>query len=95
MKRILSITTTGLFLTGLALAPMSARADQTVVGGKTVTPTQSDSTATKPMPGAQTTTGQAATDPVKKDDKKASVTPGGSAPASGSTSTKPAGHNPS
>ena len=90
MKRILSITTTGLFLTGLALAPMSVRADQTVVGGKTVTPTQSDSTATKPMPGGQT-----AVDPMKKDDKKASVTPGGSAPTSGSTSTKPAGHNPS
>ena len=42
MKRILSITTTGLFLTGLALAPMSVRADQTVVGGKTVTPVRRD-----------------------------------------------------
>jgi hypothetical protein len=37
MKRVLSLATTGLFLAGLAMVPMSARAastDQTVVDGK-------------------------------------------------------------
>ncbi len=36
MKRVLTLTTTGLFVTGLALLPMSVRADQTVNTGKDV-----------------------------------------------------------
>ena len=89
MKRLLSLATTGLFLAGLAMVPMSVRADQTVVGGKTVAPLHTESTT---MPPKMAPT---ATAPVKADDKKVTatpgsgMTPGGTVPAShGSTTAR-------
>ena len=91
MKRVLTFATTGLFMTGLALLPMSVRADQTVTGGKTAAPAASTMTpSTAPgASGAQTSTA-----PVKKDDKKVTpgstttVAPSGSGPVSPGTTVK-------
>jgi hypothetical protein len=88
MKRVLSLATTGLFLTGLALVPMSVRADPAaVVDGKTIMPTQTDSTTAPKithsgtvMPQTDSTTapkmtpsGHAATAPVIAPVKKDEV----------------------
>jgi hypothetical protein len=104
MKRVLSLATTGLFLAGLAMVPMSVRADQTAVDGKTVAPLHTDSTTTPKM--APTATAPVKHDdktvaaPVKADDKKADdkkvtatpgsgMTPGGTMPASHGSTTAP------
>ena len=86
MKRVMSFATTGLFVTGLALLPMTGRADQTVTGDKSVTPAPASATVTT---GKSTTTAvEPATSPVKKDDKKVTVMPSGAAPASGGAAAK-------
>lgn len=75
MKRVLTFATTGLFVTGLALLPLSARADDAATSGKSVTPAQTATTTPSKTP---VTTGvQTATTPVKKDDKKVTATPSG------------------
>ncbi len=75
MKRVLSLTTTGLFVTGLALLPMSVRADQAAVTGK-------DGHAAPVV--TTTTTVKAPMVPVKKaDDKKVTT-----APSAGAAVTK-------
>ena len=92
MKRVLSLTTTGLFVAGLALVPMSVRADQTVTGGKSVVPAPAASTATPgtasmATPGAaSTSSGTQTSATVKKDDKKVITIPA----AGGSTVQTPA-----
>jgi hypothetical protein len=78
MKRVLTLAITGLFMTGLAVLPISARADQTVTGAKSVTST--------PAASGVTTTA-----PVKKDDKKVSATPSVTAPATSGTMAKTPG----
>ena len=105
MKRVLSLSTTGLFLLGLAMVPLSARADQAAVDGKTAAPAAASATTSTPvaptaMHGKTATTvgtqtpaaaGATATTPVKKDDHKMTVAPTGSAPAAASTVTKTPG----
>jgi hypothetical protein len=74
MKRVLTFATTGLFLTGLALLPLSARAEDAATG-KSVTPAPTASTMTPakaPVAGGV----QTSTAPVKKDDGKVTATPG-------------------
>jgi hypothetical protein len=92
MKHVLTLATTGLFVTGLALLPMSARADQTVTGSESVTPGASTMT-----PGKTTATSgvQSSTTAVKKDDKKVTATPGGTVPATGAATVKTPGKGPS
>ncbi len=87
MKRVMSFATTGLFVTGLALLPMTGRADQTVTGDKSVTPAPASATV---ITGKSTTATavEPVTSPVKKDDKKVTVTPSGAAPASGGAAAK-------
>jgi hypothetical protein len=88
MKRILTLATTGLFVTGLALLPVSGRADPAVTGGKAVT---SDHTASAMTPGTGSATsgGQTYSAPVKKDDKNLTVTPGsGTTAAPGGAAAK-------
>jgi hypothetical protein len=104
MKRVLSLATTGLFLAGLAMVPMSARAastDQTVVDGKAVATTHTDPLTAPKMaptghtlvtpqtsPSLQTSPAQTSTAPVKKDDK-ITATPGSSVPAAGTATKAP------
>lgn len=90
MKRVLTLASTGLFVTGLALLPISGRADQTVTGGNSVTPAQGASTVT-PGKATATSTVQPSTTPVKKDDKKVTATPSGAVPASGGAAVKTPG----
>lgn len=83
MKRVLTVATAGLFMTGLALLPISVRAEQAVSVGKdgkpvvssTVTPSVVPSVAppVAPMGSAAHST----TSVVKKtEDKKVTVAPG-------------------
>ena len=83
MKRVLTVATAGLFMTGLALLPISVRAEQAVSVGKdgkpvvssTVTPSVVPSVAppVAPMGSAAHST----TSVVKKtEDKKVTVVPG-------------------
>jgi hypothetical protein len=104
MKRVLSLATTGLFLAGLAMVPMSARAastDQTVVDGKAVATTHTDPMTAPKMaptghtlatpqtsPSLQTSPAQTSTAPLKKDDK-ITATPGSSVPAAGTATKAP------
>src|ERR1019366_505137 len=87
MKRVISFATTGLFVTGLALLPMTGRADQTVTGDKSVTPGPASATGIKGNSTTATAV-EPVTSPVKKDDKKVTVTPSGAAPASGGAAAK-------
>jgi hypothetical protein len=80
MKRVMSFATTGLFVTGLGMLPMTARADQAVTGDKSVTPAPATATVA-PGKTTATTTAQPATPAVKKDDKKVTATPSGATPA--------------
>lgn len=84
MKRVLTLATTGLFVTGLALLPLAANADQAVSGkdGKTAPAAASTTAPAGTMPAGST-----AAAPVKKmDDHKVA------APAtSGSSTVAPAG----
>jgi hypothetical protein len=98
MKRVLSLATTGLFLAGLAMVPMSVRADQTAVGGKTVAPLHADSTTSKMAPTTPAPVkadDKTAAAPVKADDKKVTATPGsgmtpaGTVPAPHGSTTAP------
>ena len=86
MKRVLSFAATGLFVTGLALSPLAARADDATTGAKGVTPSPAGSVATPTKPTVATGVSPSAPT-VKMDDKKAVVTPSGAtvkAPAKGS-----------
>lgn len=74
MKRVLTVATAGLFMTGLALLPMSVRADQTAAGAKDGKPVVSSTTTT-------TTVAPAMASPV------APVAPMGSAAQSTTTTT--------
>lgn len=88
MKRVMSFATTGLFVTGLALLPIAAHADQTATGGKSTASTPAAS-ATKPSTSTATTTAQPGTPTVKKDDKNMTATPAGTAPATNGAAVKP------
>lgn len=78
MKRVLTVATAGLFMTGLALLPMSVRADQTAAGAKDGKPVVSSTTTT-------TTVAPTVASPV------APVAPMGAA-AQSTTHTTTAGH---
>ena len=87
MKRVMSFATTGLFVTGLALLPMTVRADQTVTG-KSVTPAPAAATMTTGKSTTTTTAVPPVTSPVKQDDKKVTATPSGAVPVTGGTAVK-------
>ena len=83
MKRVLTVATAGLFMTGLALLPISVRAEQAVSVGKdgkpvvssTVTPSVVPSVAPPVAPMGSAT--HSTTSVVKKtEDKKVTVAPG-------------------
>jgi len=94
MKRILTFAAAGLFVTGLALLPLSARADQTVTGGKTTTSAQSGGTMV-PAKDSATSAVQPSTSAVKKDDKTTTAAPAGTAPATGGAVVKSPAKGPS
>jgi hypothetical protein len=87
MKRVLTLATTGLFVTGLALLPISGRADPAAADGKSVTPAPAVTTMTPgkttSLPSAQPTTAS-----VKKDDKKVTATPSVAPPSAAGTAVK-------
>jgi hypothetical protein len=76
MKRILTLTTTGLLVTGLALLPMISRADDTVTGGKTPASPQAGSTMA-PGKDAATSGTQHSGAPAKSVEKSTTAAPGG------------------
>ncbi|MSP01356.1 MAG: hypothetical protein EXR07_09970 [Acetobacteraceae bacterium] len=79
MKRVLTFASLGLFAAGLALVPLSARADQTVSSGKDGKPVAASTTAPAPVGGTVTA-------PVTKaDGHKVTAAP----PASGGMTVAP------
>jgi hypothetical protein len=90
MKRVLTLATTGLFVTGLTLLPLGARADEagkivppaaTTAGKTTVKTDVQSSTPAMPAGGKATVKTDAQNSASAKDEKKMTSTPGVTTPS--------------
>jgi len=90
----MSFATTGLFVTGLALLPITGHADQTATGEKSA-PSVPAAAATTSGKVVTTTTVQPVAPTVKKDEKNMTATPGSTAPATNGAAVKAPVKNPS
>ena len=102
MKRVLSFVTTGLFMTGLALLPMSVRADPVTAGGKDVKAQTGAAAMTPATPPATSGVHDSATAVKKPGDKTVTTdpaaktaTPSGSPAVTGGAAAKTPSKNPS